>query len=155
VLAKVTAGCRDKLIAFRVDFGLCFGMNKGSKIFTDENGDRYYNAAQAAVIVGGICDATMHKWVREGVTSFGLKLDLKSVSVSHRPNGYRVKNESKRRDLSYLIPEAQVMIMKEAMQVTGNLSPGGLYSLDERDRVGDVAVRIQRRRNTELKGHNL
>src|SRR5271163_4577598 len=99
-------------------------MPKRSAIYIDEaDGKRYYTIQQATKIVSGVCMKTLWNWASEGVTSFGFRLDVKRVPLAHYPRAYR-HDARTHRDSRMLIPEEQVLALKEIMQAAGKTQPG-------------------------------
>jgi hypothetical protein len=86
------------------------------------DGQRFYNVRQAAQIVGAICEATCWRWADKGVTSFGYHLDVKRLPVTH----HRRSTQTPRTflDSRMLIPEAQVLAMKQILEAAGKTQPG-------------------------------
>jgi len=121
----------------------------------DNEGNRLYNVRQAAKIIGGICEATLARWAERGVTSFGFKIDVKFEPLIHAPNGYRHEALA-HREVRRLVPEEDVLALKDVLQEAGKPKrrSGGL-SASELERLEEAAIRIQRRRRSQIVAKHL
>jgi len=109
--------------------------------YIDEEGNRFYNTRQAAQIVKGVCQLTLWRWAKRGVTSFGFHLDVQQEPMIHDPRGYR-HDAKTHRDFRMLIPEAKVLALKEILEAAGKKRPDQLgWSPADRDTLEAVANR--------------
>jgi hypothetical protein len=116
--------------------------------YVDDDGTRYYNVQQAAKVVENASNGTVWNWAARGVTSFGFKLDVRHEPLIHAPFGTR-HNALRPRESRMLIPEAQVLALKEILQRAGRINPGPGLSNAERDRL-EVVARYYKPRSSPL-----
>ena len=113
----------------------------------DDDGNRYYNVRQAAQIIEGVCEVTLWRWASKGVTSFGFKLDVAQVPMTHPPGHSRnAKNPRKSR---MLLTESDVLDLREILR-EGRKTCSGPWSPAEIDRLEATATEFQRRRSRKL-----
>lgn len=111
------------------------------------DGRRYYNARQAASLVG-VSEPTMRNWFRQGATPFGFVLELRRTPVVHAPRG-RHRDTQVHREWRALISEVTVLALKatlsELAMRNGQLRP---------PRAAMLATAERYQRFLKLSGHN-
>jgi hypothetical protein len=110
--------------------------------YIDGEGNRFYNLRQAAQVAEGVTASTLLRWASKGITSFGFKLDIKREPLIHEPRGFRHEART-HKETRMLIPEVQVLAMKEIFQEVGRNRPGP-WSPAEMDALRVAASRYRR-----------
>jgi hypothetical protein len=80
----------------------------------EQTGKRFYNVRQAAQIVEGVCEATLHRWAKRGSTPFGFELEVQREPVTHHRRSTQAPRSF--RQYRMLIPEAKVLALQELLK---------------------------------------
>jgi len=107
--------------------------------YIDSEGNRFYKLSDAARIVEGVTATTLWRWASKGVTSFGFTLDIKQEPLIHDPRGISPERHTQK-ETRMLIPEAQVLTLKEILHEAG-LSRPVKWCQADRDAVRVAAFR--------------
>ena len=142
MLAKARILSLKIALEIRVQMLLCLAMQKDAP-YIDESGRRFYTVAQASRIATEVSAKTLWNWAA-GVTGIGFKFDIKRRPMVHHARSFR-HDARIHRESRMLIPEDQVLALKEILRAAGKTEPGPLSQAD-RDRLAVLAhyrARIQ------------
>jgi hypothetical protein len=115
--------------------------------YIDEHGKRFYNARQAAQIVGTITAATLWSWAKKGKTPEPYSIDLGIIRQPVIHHRHRKSNEAppmQPRAYRMLIPEEKVFALKEMFR--GHDRHRGSFRKDE---MAEFAARAYRLRSPQ------